>query len=178
PCRRLNSLRSTDYGGKPKRRVLEKFSSACLSHAAKRSVAFLFHPLPPTRCLRSIEGPIPLILSEPNNRTVQPLRTRPDRSLPSACLTNSPKNASERCHSVTSVLDSWGLRYSARSPVYNGILSEEALMKLNPHLVKSTVVAALGGLLFGFDTAVIAGTTGALRETYHPSPDSLWLTVG
>ena len=50
-------------------------------------------------------------------------------------------------------------------------------MKLNPHLVKSTVVAALGGLLFGFDTAVIAGTTGALRETYHLSPGSLGLTV-
>ena len=26
-----------------------------------------------------------------------------------------------------------------------------------------TVVAALGGLLFGFDTAIISGTTGALQ---------------
>ena len=50
-------------------------------------------------------------------------------------------------------------------------------MKLNAYLVKSTVVAALGGLLFGFDTAVIAGTTHALTETYHLSPGSLGLTV-
>jgi SP family arabinose:H+ symporter-like MFS transporter len=50
-------------------------------------------------------------------------------------------------------------------------------MKLNAYLVKSTIVAALGGLLFGFDTAVIAGTTHALTETYHLSPDSLGLTV-
>jgi hypothetical protein len=40
-------------------------------------------------------------------------------------------------------------------------------MKLNANLVKSTVVAALGGLLFGFDTAVIAGTTHALTVTFH-----------
>ncbi len=32
-------------------------------------------------------------------------------------------------------------------------------MKLNPYLLKSTLVTALGGLLFGFDTAVIASTT-------------------
>jgi sugar porter (SP) family MFS transporter len=50
-------------------------------------------------------------------------------------------------------------------------------MKLNTYLVKSTVVAALGGLLFGFDTAVIAGTTHALTVTYHLSPASLGLTV-
>ena len=37
-------------------------------------------------------------------------------------------------------------------------------MKLNSCLLKSTVVAALGGLLFGFDTAVIAGTTHALTK--------------
>jgi len=50
-------------------------------------------------------------------------------------------------------------------------------MTLNRYLVKSSVVAALGGLLFGFDTAVIAGTTRALTETYHLSPGSLGLTV-
>lgn len=50
-------------------------------------------------------------------------------------------------------------------------------MKLNSYLVKSTVVAALGGLLFGFDTAVIAGTTRALSETYNLDPFSLGLTV-
>jgi len=50
-------------------------------------------------------------------------------------------------------------------------------MTLTSALVKSTVVAALGGLLFGFDTAVIAGTTSALTEFYHLSPQSLGLTV-
>ncbi|MGE5570245.1 MAG: sugar porter family MFS transporter [Rhodospirillales bacterium] len=50
-------------------------------------------------------------------------------------------------------------------------------MRLNAYLVKSTVVAALGGLLFGFDTAVIAGTTSALTETYNLTPASLGLTV-
>src|SRR3974390_1785304 len=43
-------------------------------------------------------------------------------------------------------------------------------MKLNAYVVKSTVVAALGGLLFGFDTAVIAGTTHSLAYVYHLSP--------
>jgi MFS transporter, SP family, arabinose:H+ symporter len=50
-------------------------------------------------------------------------------------------------------------------------------MTLNGYLVKSTVVAALGGLLFGFDTAVIAGTTHALTETFHLSPAALGMTV-
>src|SRR3954453_19962600 len=50
-------------------------------------------------------------------------------------------------------------------------------MKLNAYLLKSTVVAALGGLLFGFDTAVIAGTTHALSQTYRLSPASLGVTV-
>ncbi len=45
-------------------------------------------------------------------------------------------------------------------------------MKLNSTLLKSTVVAALGGLLFGFDTAVIAGATQALKNLYHLAP--LW----
>jgi MFS transporter, SP family, arabinose:H+ symporter len=50
-------------------------------------------------------------------------------------------------------------------------------MKLNAYLVKSAVVAALGGLLFGFDTAVISGTTGALTQTYNLSPKLLGITV-
>ncbi len=50
-------------------------------------------------------------------------------------------------------------------------------MKLNSYLLKSTIVAALGGLLFGFDTAVIAGTTHALTEIFHLSPAALGMTV-
>jgi len=43
--------------------------------------------------------------------------------------------------------------------------------------LRSTIVAALGGLLFGFDTAVIAGTTSALTVLYHLSPAALGETV-
>ena len=50
-------------------------------------------------------------------------------------------------------------------------------MRLNAYLLKSSVVAALGGLLFGFDTAVIAGTTHALTETFQLSPAALGMTV-
>lgn len=50
-------------------------------------------------------------------------------------------------------------------------------MTLSSSLVKSTVVAALGGLLFGFDTAVIAGTTAALTSTFELTPGGLGLTV-
>lgn len=50
-------------------------------------------------------------------------------------------------------------------------------MRLNGYLLKSTVTAALGGLLFGFDTAVISGTTSALTLTYDLSPGLLGFTV-
>ena len=50
-------------------------------------------------------------------------------------------------------------------------------MTLTGALIKSTVVAALGGLLFGFDTAVIAGTTAGLTKSFALSPSSLGLTV-
>ncbi|HEY7530017.1 MAG TPA: sugar porter family MFS transporter [Gemmatimonadota bacterium] len=44
-------------------------------------------------------------------------------------------------------------------------------------LVRSTVVAALGGLLFGFDTAVVSGTTAALRVVFDLSGAGLGFTV-
>ncbi|HUJ95723.1 MAG TPA: sugar porter family MFS transporter [Terriglobales bacterium] len=50
-------------------------------------------------------------------------------------------------------------------------------MQLNATLIKSTVVAALGGLLFGFDTAVISGTTSALTQVFDLSPKLLGITV-
>jgi MFS transporter, SP family, arabinose:H+ symporter len=39
------------------------------------------------------------------------------------------------------------------------------------------MVGALGGLLFGFDTAVIAGTTQQLTQIFHLTPTTLGLTV-
>ena len=50
-------------------------------------------------------------------------------------------------------------------------------MKLNPVLLRSTVVAALGGLLFGFDTIVISGTTQSLSDLFRLTPLSLGITV-
>ncbi|MGC2401500.1 MAG: sugar porter family MFS transporter [Acidobacteriaceae bacterium] len=50
-------------------------------------------------------------------------------------------------------------------------------MSINSYIVKATVVGALGGLLFGFDTAVISGTTEALTSVYHLSPFLLGVTV-
>jgi SP family arabinose:H+ symporter-like MFS transporter len=44
-------------------------------------------------------------------------------------------------------------------------------------LVKSAATGALGGLLFGFDTAVIAGTTFALTRHYSLTDSQLGLTV-
>ena len=50
-------------------------------------------------------------------------------------------------------------------------------MKMTTYLLKSTVTGALGGLLFGFDTAVIAGTTQQLTVIYHLTSFTLGLTV-
>jgi sugar porter (SP) family MFS transporter len=50
-------------------------------------------------------------------------------------------------------------------------------MKMTRYLLKSTITGALGGLLFGFDTAVIAGTTEQLTEVFHLTSFTLGLTV-
>jgi sugar porter (SP) family MFS transporter len=50
-------------------------------------------------------------------------------------------------------------------------------MALNRYLVRSTLVGALGGLLFGFDTAVISGTTRTLVPSFHLTPSQLGITV-
>ncbi|HVW11092.1 MAG TPA: sugar porter family MFS transporter [Bryobacteraceae bacterium] len=51
------------------------------------------------------------------------------------------------------------------------------MKSINFYLLRSSLVASLGGLLFGFDTAVIAGTTSALTATYGLSPLRLGITV-
>jgi sugar porter (SP) family MFS transporter len=50
-------------------------------------------------------------------------------------------------------------------------------MKINAYSLKSAAVAAIGGLLFGFDTAVISGATNDLTATYHLTPMLLGVTV-
>lgn len=49
--------------------------------------------------------------------------------------------------------------------------------KLNATLLRTTIVAALGGALLGFDTAVISGTTHALSSIFRLSSVELGITV-
>src|ERR1700727_1336055 len=64
--------------------------------------------------------------------------------------------------------------WNARQPFSSG---ENLPMPMTSYLLKSSIVGALGGLLFGFDTAVIAGTTEQLTAVYHLTPFTLGLTV-
>jgi MFS transporter, SP family, arabinose:H+ symporter len=50
-------------------------------------------------------------------------------------------------------------------------------MRPNVNLMKATLTGALGGLLFGFDTVVIAGAIGALVKLYDLDPHKEGLTV-
>lgn len=50
-------------------------------------------------------------------------------------------------------------------------------MSINKYVIRSTFVGALGGLLFGFDTAVISGTTAGITHAYGLSPNQLGITV-
>ena len=49
---------------------------------------------------------------------------------------------------------------------------------MKPLVVRSAIVASLGGLIFGFDTAVISGTTESLKEVFHLDDAGLGWTVG
>lgn len=50
-------------------------------------------------------------------------------------------------------------------------------MKLSGPLIRAAFAGALAGLLFGFDTAVISGTTDSLVHVYRLDPFQLGLTV-
>jgi len=50
-------------------------------------------------------------------------------------------------------------------------------MRPNANLMKATLTGALGGLLFGFDTVVIAGAIDALVNLYSLSPQNKGFTV-
>lgn len=53
----------------------------------------------------------------------------------------------------------------------------ERALPINRYVVRSTLVGALGGLLFGFDTAVISGTTAGLTHTFGLSVRELGFAV-
>jgi MFS transporter, SP family, arabinose:H+ symporter len=61
--------------------------------------------------------------------------------------------------------------------VRSAAAGRETAPSINACLLRSSLVAAMGGLLFGFDTAVIAGATRALSETFALSPLMLGITV-
>jgi SP family arabinose:H+ symporter-like MFS transporter len=50
-------------------------------------------------------------------------------------------------------------------------------MSLSRTTVTATIVAASGGLLFGFDTAVISGITDAITRAWNLDPNGLGITV-
>jgi MFS transporter, SP family, arabinose:H+ symporter len=71
------------------------------------------------------------------------------------------------------MFDTGGLRFSGRSRS----VEQEKTMSLPSergsiwYVVAATMTAALGGLLFGFDTAVISGTTKLVAEQYIQDPN-------
>jgi sugar porter (SP) family MFS transporter len=55
------------------------------------------------------------------------------------------------------------------------VILEAPTSSLNSVLVRSVMAAALGGLLFGFDTVVVSGTNEPLRKAFHLS--EIWVGV-
>src|SRR6185436_21102541 len=49
---------------------------------------------------------------------------------------------------------------------------------MKPLVIRSALVSSVGGLIFGFDTAVISGTTEQLKSYFHLSDAYLGWAVG
>ena len=48
---------------------------------------------------------------------------------------------------------------------------------MKPLVLRSAIVASIGGLIFGFDTAVISGTTESLKTVFNLDDAGLGITV-
>ena len=70
-----------------------------------------------------------------------------------------------------------GRAFSASNSQLPSCLQERISLSINRYVLRSTFVGALGGLLFGFDTAVISGTTAGITHAYGLSPNQLGITV-
>src|SRR5216684_2570332 len=62
-------------------------------------------------------------------------------------------------------------------PIQTCFTDSAETLRVNANHAQATVVGALGGLLFGFDTAVISGTTHALTLLYGLTDWTLGVTV-
>ena len=67
--------------------------------------------------------------------------------------------------------------FQENRPAVGDATSPPAQVSFTPALIGSAIVAALGGFLFGFDTAVISGTTEALKTTFRLDENLLGFTV-
>jgi len=55
--------------------------------------------------------------------------------------------------------------------------SAQASAKASSLVIRSAIVAAVGGLIFGFDTAVISGANAALKVQFNLDDGGLGATV-
>src|SRR5688500_17349454 len=63
-----------------------------------------------------------------------------------------------------------------RSSVLDPTLKKS--LKLKPQVLMMAIIAATGGLLFGFDTGVISGALPFLKQHWHLSDASVeWITT-
>jgi len=69
------------------------------------------------------------------------------------------------------------IKYMHETQKQTTVASNISTSGFNPYLFGCTLIAALGGLLFGFDTAVISGTTDALKSVFALSDNLLGFTV-
>lgn len=63
------------------------------------------------------------------------------------------------------------------TPQPDGAITAHAPGRITPYLIRSALVASLCGLLFGFETAVISGTTEWLKGNFSLSDFQLGFTV-